>query len=87
MKIFPLFVLTFISHATGQRTHVVFTERSGIPLHFPNFSEMDPVGQTSTHAPQNSQPASTWVSLKAVPTMVLMTTRFVSTTMTSNWGT
>ena len=63
------FVLMFILQATEQKTHVVSVDLSGMPAHLPIFSDKEPVGQTSIHAPQNSQPASFCDSPNAVPTI------------------
>jgi hypothetical protein len=53
-----------------QNAQVVTSSRSPRPSHFLVFSASAPVGQTDTHAPQNSQPAARWVRANAGPMTV-----------------
>ncbi len=57
--------LSSIWHPIAQNGQVETWVPSGRPSHLEALSASAPVGQTSTQAPQNSQPASLWSRPKA----------------------
>ena len=58
-------------HPTLHSRQTEFVHLSASPYHLLPLADNEPVGQTSTHAPQKPQSASICSLPKAVPTLAL----------------